>query len=86
MEVSKKIGWYRSMLGKLAHEEKMWTAAMKIAGGGKPDIKLPVDKGGYQKRKNVIKFGLYIEDAKLERQRRLEKERKQKSKKEIEND
>lgn len=76
--MSKKIRWYKQMIDKIAYEEKLWDAACKMADGQQPNIKLPKDKGGCHKPKNLLLFQGMIEDAKWERQKRLDKKRKEK--------
>lgn len=77
---SKKVPWAKKMNAILDHEKKLWDAAMKMADGQKVDVTLPKDKGGVQKPKNIQLFAGMIEDAKVERQRRIERERKRKAK------
>ena len=80
---SNKCGWYKSMCAKLKHENRLWEAAMKMAEGGKANVTLPTIKNEKQKPAKVQLFERYIEEAKVERKRRLDKEsKKQQQKKE----
>lgn len=83
-EPSKKLSWVKSMDAKLRHENRLWEAAVKIAEGGKPNnLVLPTDKGGKQKAENLNKMAQFIEQAKVEKSRRQEREhKKQQQKKE----
>lgn len=83
---SKKMGWFRSMSAKIGHENRLWEAAVKQADGGKTNVMLPQVKNEKSKPKNVQLFETYIEQAKIERKRRLDKEssKKQQKKEETE--
>ncbi len=56
------------MNAKIDHQNRLQELARKVADGGKVEVKLNKD--------NTAKFASYIEDAKVERQRRIERERK----------
>ena len=75
---SSKLSWVKKMNAKIAHEERLWQAALKVAEGGKVNIELPTIKNEKQKPANVKLFENLLEDAKVERKRRLEKETKKK--------
>jgi len=65
---SKKLPWVKSMNAKIDHQNRLQELARKVADGGKVEVPL--------NNKNKAQFALYIEDAKIERQRRIERERK----------
>lgn len=56
------------MEAKLNHQARLQELARKVADGGKVEVQL--------NKENTAKFATYIEEAKIDRQRRLEKERK----------
>lgn len=65
---SKKLSWVKSMNAKLDHQARLQELARKVTDGGKVEVPL--------NNKNKAQFALYIEDAKIERQCRIERERK----------
>jgi len=73
---SNKCSWYRSMMAKLKHQDRLYEAAAKQLEGGKTNVMLPQIKNEKAKPKNVQLFETYIEQAKVERKRRLDKESK----------
>ncbi len=68
MQPSKKLKWVKQMDAKINHQNRLQELARKVADGGKVEVPL--------NNKNKTQFALYIEDAKIERQKRLERERK----------
>lgn len=82
---SNKMGWYRSMCAKMKHEGRMWEAAMKMAEGGKSNIQLPTIKNEKQKPAKVQLFERFMEEAKVERKRRQDKDSKKQQQKKEEN-
>lgn len=87
VEPSKKLSWVKSMDAKLAREKRLQEAAVKIVDGGKPNnLILPTDKGGKEKPKALLQLAAFIEQAKIDKQRRQERDRqKQQQKKEESN-
>lgn len=84
VEPSKKLSWVKSMDAKLAREKRLQEAAVKIVDGGKPNnLVLPEDKGGKQKPKALLQLAAFIEQAKIDKERRKDREaKKQQQKKE----
>lgn len=83
---SKKLPWVRSMDAKIAHENKLWESAVRVAEGGKANVPLPTDKGGKQKAENITKFAQFIEQAKIDKVKRQDKEAKKQQKKKEESE
>ena len=83
-EPSKKLNWVKSMDAKIAHENRLREAAVRIVDGNtKITVVLPQDKGGKDKPKNLILLGQLIEQAKIDKVKRAERDRqKQQQKKE----
>lgn len=76
---SKKLPWVKKMDAKIAHENRMYEAAERVANGGKVNVTLP--KG--EKKANNLKFADMIEQAKIDKVKRQERDaKKAKQKKE----
>jgi hypothetical protein len=76
------LSWVKSLNAKLAYEARLMDLAMKVAENQKPDTSsFPKDKGGVHKPRTIEKFKVLIEEAKVEKQKRLERERKKKQNK-----
>ena len=67
---SNKIKWYKSMTAKIEYQEKLKDLAAKTLDGVKEPSSLS--------KKNKKNFALYVEEAKIEREKRLARERKKK--------
>lgn len=91
MSICRKIRENRVMLGKLKYETQVELAAAKIAEGQKVEFKLPKAKNSPtakhpgKRPAKVLAFENAIEEAKLERKRRAERDKKRKSNVTIEN-
>jgi hypothetical protein len=75
---SNKDKWFKSLCAKFKHQERLKNLATKVAEGGKIDLQLPEDKGGVDKDKRIGTFANYLEQAKLEKSKRQERDRKRK--------
>ncbi len=68
MQASKKLSWAKSMDAQIAHEQYLYELAKKAADGA--NITVPMNKS------NKAKFTNLIEDAKVERLKRMDRDRK----------
>ena len=71
---SNKMGWYKSMEAKLNRTDKLKAAAAKVAEGGESKVQLPTVKNEQNKPAAVQLFEQLVAQAKIDRQRRLDKE------------
>lgn len=82
-EPSKKLPWLKKMDAQIAHENKLREAATRQIEGHKTTVVLPADKGGKVKAENLNKFAQFLEQAKIDKSRKQDRERnKQQQKKE----